>query len=366
MNRPTLIPGMPRVWRGPTELQLGSGPGRAVLLRLPDARVAGVLDLLDGSRSERLVLLDAAERGIPPDDARALLDTLQAAGLALPAAALVPPAVPETARRRLTGEAAALALARPPGSPARTLRRRAAARVLITGRGRLGAGIAVALAEAGVGHVQPELPGTVTPGELAAGPLCGTDIGRSRREAITEAVARAAPGTEGTRRGAATVAVQLDHDEPATLVAEAHSRRRRPHLAVAVREGTAVIGPFVPPTGAPCLACLELHRRERDAGWPGLPRPDVPEPCTVTTALAAVAFATAEVLTFLDGGVPSTLGASAELTAPGHVRRKTWPAHPACDCARPRRPAAPPARDFARPRRPAAPPRRAPEEAPMS
>ena len=25
MNRPTLLPGLPRVWRGPTELQLGSG-----------------------------------------------------------------------------------------------------------------------------------------------------------------------------------------------------------------------------------------------------------------------------------------------------------------------------------------------------
>jgi hypothetical protein len=336
MNRPTLIPGLARVWRGPTELQLGSGPARAVLLQLPDPRVAGLLDLLDGTRSERMVLLEAAQRGIPPGDAQVLLETLQAAGLAFPASALLPP-LSEPARTRLLSEAGALAHLHPRSAPARTLRHRAASRVVISGYGRLGAGIAVALAEAGVGHVQPDLPGEVVAGELPGGPLQQTDVGRPRREAVQAAINRAAPGTEGVRRGDAAVLVQLNHDQPAALVATAHARRRQPHLAVAIREGAAVIGPFVPATGAPCLACLELHRKERDPGWPGLPRPETPEPCAVTTLLAATAFAAAEVLMFLDGATPSTLGAAAEISAAGRFRRRTWPPHPACDCSRPRR-----------------------------
>ena len=353
MNRPTLIPGLPRIWRGPTELQLGADPARAVVLRLPGRRTATVLDLLDGSRSERVVLLHAAELGVPPDEAQALLDTLRAAGLALPAAALVPAALAEESRRRLVGEAAALALAAlagrsPPArrsaeSAARTLRRRAAARVTIAGRGRLGAPIAVALAEAGVGQVQSEVLGRVGPGELAGGPLRADDVGQPRREAISAAVARAAPGSglSRARRTPATLVVQLDPDQPIELVAAAFAQRRQAHLVVSIREGAAVIGPLVPASGAPCLNCLELHRRERDAAWPGVPagsRRDDPEPCAVATLLAATAYAAAEVLTFLDGGLPETLGAAVEISTPGRARRRTWPPHPACDCTRRRPP----------------------------
>ena len=342
MNRPTLIPGLPRVWRGPSELQLGSDPARAVLLQLDDPRTAGVLDLLDGTRPEHAVLLRAAELGVAPEETHALLDALHSAGLVLPAAALLPPSLPPQARRRLTGEAAALALRGPAAGPAEVLRRRATARVMITGRGRLGAPIAVALAEAGVGQVHADLPGAVGPGELAGGPLRGADVGRPRQEAISAAVQRAAPGTNthAVRRGPASLVVQLDHDQPVSLVAAAHAARRQPHLAVTIREGAAVIGPLVAPEGGPCLNCLDLHRRDRDAGWPGPaahPRHDAVEPCTVATLLAATAYATAEILTHLDGGPPQTPGAAAEITAPSRVRRRTWPAHPVCPCARPRR-----------------------------
>ena len=337
MNRPTLIPGLPRVWRGPGVLQLGSDPARALLLRLPDPRTAQVLDLLDGTRSERLVLLRAAELGVPPEDCRALLETLRTAGLILPAASLIPSCLPADVRHRLIGEAAALALRRIT-PPAQTLRRREASRVVLTGHGRLGASIAVALDQAGVGHVHPELSGRVGPGELAGGPLRGSDIGRPRRAAIAEAMSRATPGTAtpGVRRGPATLVVQLDHEQPVSLLAAHHAGRRQPHLAVTIRDGAAVIGPLVPVTGAPCLNCLDLHRRERDAGWPGPPsgpRPEA-EPCAVTTVLAATAFAAAEALAFLDGGRPETLGATAEITAPGRVRRRTWTPHPDCSCAR--------------------------------
>jgi hypothetical protein len=336
VNRPTLIPGLPRVWRGPGELQIGSDPARALLLRLPDPRCERVLDLLDGSRSERLVLLRAAEFGVPPADCRALLDTLRAAGLTLPASALVPPTMPADSRQRLTGEAAALAL-RGSDAPAQILRRRGASQVVLAGHGRLGAAIAVGLAQAGVGHVRPEVTGLVRRGELAGGPLRGADVGRPRRDAIIEALSRSAPGTNhGVRRATATLVIQLDHDEPVALLAASLANRHQPHLAVTIREGAAVIGPLVPALGRPCLNCLDLHRRERDRTWPGPVSAGSAsaEPCAVSTLLAATAYAVAEALAFLDGTVPQTAAATAEITAPGRVRRRSWQPHAECSCAR--------------------------------
>ena len=200
----------------------------------------------------------------------------------------------------------------------------------------LGAPIAVALAQAGVGQVHPEITGDVQRGELAGGPLLPGDVGRPRQAAVTDAVLRAVPKTNvSARRIAPALVVQLDHDQPAALISAALNGRRLPHLAVTVREGVAVIGPLVPAEGRPCLNCLDLHRRERDTDWPGsVSAPSGAEPCTVATLLAATAYAVGEILTFLDDGVPATIGATAEVTAPGVVRRRTWAPHPECPCAR--------------------------------
>lgn len=349
LPRPTLIPGLPRFWRTPGELQLGLDPEHAVLLQLPDPRAAGVLDLLDGRHSERLVLTRAAEWGVPTSETLALLDLLHSAGLVLPSPALLPPALPAGIRHRLTCEAAALALGsagrrsgpRDGPSPARVLRHRRSARVVVSGRGRLGATIAVALAEAGIGHVHPDLSGVVGAAELTGSPLRPEDVGDPRRLAVEAAILRTAPGTgvHPVRRTPASLVVQLAHDEPAALLAAGFTARRQPHLAVAIRDGVAVIGPLVPATGGPCLHCLDLHRRERDGGWTGAPAAAAggAEPCAVATLLAATAYATGEVLAFLDGGTPETVGAAVEIAAPGRFRRRTWVPHPACACQQRRR-----------------------------
>ncbi len=335
--RPTLIPGLPRAWRTPNTLQLGHDPARAVLIDLPDPRAAALLDLLDGTRSERAALTEAAAAGARLGDARELLDTLHAAGLVIPAAALLPPTAGEPVQSRLINEAAALALRRTadPLTPAQILRRRAAARVVITGRGRLGAGIAIALAEAGVGHVHPDLAGAVTRAELAGGPLRAADAGGPRAAAVAAALANAVPGTrtQAVRKPEPDLTVQLDHDQPVALLAAAYARRRQPHLAVTVREAAVQIGPLVPSTGAPCLNCVDLYRRDRDAGAGSEGRPAGAELCAVATVLAATAYAAAEVLAFLDGQTPQTRGASVEIATPAQIRRRTWPPYPGCGCA---------------------------------
>ncbi|HEX8628495.1 MAG TPA: hypothetical protein VF755_10035, partial [Catenuloplanes sp.] len=262
--------------------------------------------------------------------------------------------LPEAVRRRLSPEATALALHAPAraGTPAQLLRRRAAARVVITGRSRLGAPVAVALAQSGVGHVFGDLAGQVTVAETAGGPLVPADAERPRSVAVAEAVRRAAPDTEvgPVRRGHAAIVVVLGHDRPAALLAAAYAQRRQAHLALAVRDGVAVVGPLVTPAGGPCLNCLDLHRRDRDPQWPQVAAQLAPgagehaEPCTVPTLLSAAAYAAAEVLAYLDRGCTGLVGGALEITSPGSTRRRTWPPHPRCPC-RPGRGTAPTSRD---------------------
>lgn len=323
MTRPTLIPGLRRLWRGRHRLQLGVAPARAVIVELPDPGAAEVLDLLDGTRSVRTALTQARRRGVREADAQALFEQLCRAGLVISSQALMPTGIAEPRRGRLLPEAAALAL-RPagPGEPAQILRRRDAARVMISGNGPLVAPMAVALAASGVGHVALDL----------------TDPAEQRR--VAALVAEHAPGTRTTplRLSEVTFVVQVGEHAPAVLVAERLAGRGLAYLAISVRDGTAIVGPLVPPAGSPCLNCIDLHRTDRDPEWPALaaqlatdPRPPV---CAAVTTLIAAGVAAGEVLRWLDGVTPDTHGATLDITTGSRPRRRSWPPHPECGCGR--------------------------------
>ena len=336
----TLLPGLRRLWRDAQTVQFGTDPRRAVVLEFADPALVRVLDLLDGSRTEPAVVRAAAAFGVPEPATVALLAVLRDGGLAVEAHTLVPAGLPEPVRRRLAPEVAALAL-RGDGTPAAALRRRGTARVLVTGYGRLAVPVAAALAQAGVGHVDPALSGRTRLDDATLGGLLPADADRPRGTAAAEAVSRTAPSAlvRPLRDGAATFVVQVGAPRPAGLTALAFGRRRLPHLAVDVRDGVAFVGPLVPPAGTPCLNCVDLHRRDRDPAWPALAAqlstgPETPPPCSVATLLATVAYAVDEVLTYLDGGSPQTIGTTIEISGPGRERRRTWAPHPLCDCAR--------------------------------
>lgn len=343
--RPTLLPALRRLWRDSHRLQLGTDPDRAVVLELANPTSARLLDLLDGTRTEPRLIGEAVRQGIDAGDVTAILNTLRAAGLVVDSRSLRPVGIPDPVRRRLDREAAALALRGPgrgvrPNRAAAVLGRRLAARVVVTGASLLAVPIACALAAAGVGRVDPRVHGVAKITDALPGGLAIDDAHRPRAVAAADAVRRAAPDAarRTLRAGEATFAVLVGDAAPSALTALSLGRRRLPHLAVTLRDAAVVVGPLVRPGITPCLNCLDLRRADCDPCWRTVAAqlatsPDSAEPVAATTALAAVAYATAEVLAHIDGGTPTTLGATVEITEPGRVTRRRWAPHPRCGCA---------------------------------
>ncbi|WP_117213190.1 hypothetical protein, partial [Allorhizocola rhizosphaerae] len=314
--RPTLLPGLRPLWRDRHHVQLGTDPRQAVVLELPHPAAAKLFDMLDGSHTEPMIIAELARIGLPEDEAREVLAVLTGTGLVVAADTLMPPAVPAERRGRIAREAAALALRfrQRPASPATILHRRHTARVIIAGDGPVAAHLITTLAEAGVGTV-----GKVTEAGDTAKPVISADRSPTVR-ADSAFVVQIGRLVDVGRRGA---------------------RQRPPRLVFGVRDGVAIVGPLIPSDRGPCLRCLDLHRTDRDPAWPQLVAQleTDPGPCAAATLMTAAGFAAAEVLTFIDGGDPTTIGTTVEIDGVAPWRRRTWTPHPACDCTPRTRPA---------------------------
>jgi hypothetical protein len=373
--RPLLLPHVRRLWRDGNTLQLGTDPRLATVLELDNPVTVRVLDLLDGTRTERAVIAAAGEFGVPARDAEAMLAALRDGGLIVSERALLPVGLTDHQRERMAREAGALALtdlvaksaaADTPGmpedgpacpngthvrgregtraSPAEMLRRRASARVLVAGHAWLGALVAASLGAAGIGRIDPALDGWTRVDDAMIGGLLPADAHRSRASAAADAVRRVAPEAVVTplRQGTATFVVRVGSRPGSALATRGVRQRTAPRLDVYLRDGVVVVGPLVLPGRGPCGECLELHRRDRDRAWPALAAQlatgrDVTEACAVTTALAGAAYAVEEILRHTDGRPVRTVGATVEVAGPGAARRRSWPPHPRCDCYRRRR-----------------------------
>ncbi|MBA2477754.1 MAG: TOMM precursor leader peptide-binding protein, partial [Sporichthyaceae bacterium] len=110
-----------------------------------------------------------------------------------------------------------------------------------------------------------------------------------------------------------------------------------PHLLAYVRETTGVVGPLVVPGSTGCLLCLDLHRRDRDPGWPvvalQLGRGAATSACDVGLATLVAAQAALQALAHLDGTETVVRDATLETSLrSGATRRRSWSPHPGCGC----------------------------------
>lgn len=197
------------------------------------------------------------------------------------------------------------------------------------------------LAAAGVGRVRVCSDGEAKLHQAMPGGIAPTDEGLLLAVAAETAVRRAAPEAD-------TTPIPVDQRPDLTILAvdaPVPDERRRalhaadaPYLVVELGVDHGVVGPMVLPGLTSCLQCADLHRRDRDSAWSALaiqltiprrygPSSDV----AVATVIGGVA--ALQALTFLDGGEPACLDGTLELRMPDwRLRRRSWPAHPGCDC----------------------------------
>jgi hypothetical protein len=296
---------------------------------------------------------------VPGADAelvRRLLELLTASGVLLDAERpLAPAELSATERARLDPDLASWSLlparAAEPSTglspdPVRRFRVRRTAWVRVVGAGRVGALVASLLAAAGTGRVEvvddrPVRAGDVAPGGHAVGSV-GRRRGRSAAEAA-RAVSSSVRTDPADGRPDLVVlcpdgAVPGDHG---ALVAAG-----TPHVVATAYERVAVVGPLVRPGRSACLTCLDLHRVDRDPGWPlvaaqltargrRLDGQPFALSCDVVLATAAAALVSAAALAHVDdpGGDHDLVGARLELRPPGTApRRRSWAPHPRCGC----------------------------------
>jgi hypothetical protein len=336
---PLLPPSTPLLPGSDGSLRVGGTDGRAGLRVASGAGwAAEVLRGLDGRRSQRAVLADAARDGRDAGEVAHLLAALRAAGLLVDLEAadlLAADAGPAAADR--TAAELPTAVATGPGA----WRARKAAAVVVEGATRVGAPLAALLAASGVGRVSVSDPGLATAGDAVVGGLSAADEGRPRALAAAEAVRRVSPLTDlrPLPAGAAADVVVLARPWAASDPLTAGLQRGGvPHLVATVRGETGVVGPLVVPGATACLRCADLHRRDADPEWPltaaALTGRNAPARGATVTCLLTAALAAVQVLAFLDGrAAPVTLDAALELRPPDLAPRlRRWRPHPSCAC----------------------------------
>ena len=302
----------PVLRRGPGQVQVGVGTGRALVLDGLGEDEIAALRQLDGTHPVPAPLTSGSGA-----DA---LEVLRAEGLVADNRPV--PDLPPSARALLEADAQALLRVggRPDGGYA-ALSTRRAAHVLVLGRGALPGGVAQTLRRAGVGGVQ-------------VGTWAGDEWEQAR--AAEEAVA-----------DPALVVLCCSHAlDP--RVGAGFRRHGIPVLPVVLGSTEATVGPLVHGIGpaaagepAPCLHCLDLTRTDLDPAWPAvlaqLTRPAVgapPEVAGETSLVAMAAAMTAMVALGALDGQPLPVGRSLEVGLPWPgVRQRDWPVHPRCSCA---------------------------------
>lgn len=344
-------PGVHVLEVSPGARQLGIGAGSLLLRNLQDTDLAflaalrhGVPDGTETAAAEALSL--------PPERTASLLEVL---GPLLVRQEPAAPPVPSLRAERLLPDAQRLSLAyRSNGED--TVRRRAAATVLVDGLGRTGALLARTLASAGTGTLLLADPGAVSPADVGTA-YAVTDIGMNRAAAVKRHVFRIDPTLQVLVVSGATGRPGNTSVDLAVSVRTLGSGRGEgrpadvaggiPHLVLTAQEDGWDVGPLVVPGATPCLECLDRHRADTDPGWYAAvdalsrlagsgagPEGLVPGGEESAGAALAAGAAAAAALVFLDGvNRPALYSAVLRLrAADGYPRLQKLDYHPACGC----------------------------------
>ena len=346
-TRPQLRPGLRRVWRDPTTMQVGLFPGPGVVLAGLRPGDEAVLSALDGVHDLDQVRQVAASHQVGRRRVQELLALLDRARLLVGEDRHQPldrahlTRLGESARARLRPDTEAWSLVHDTDG-LMLAAGRAGQHVLVHGAGRVGSAIAATVSAAGVGAVSIRDSRAVRPGDILPAGVAAPDDGGSWRQAMGAALERVtgAPTSRAPASDPPDLVVLVGEQVLDARVGDDLVRRDVPHLGVVVGTDRVVVGPLVLPGRSACLRCLDLHRRDRDPAWPHLVAQLIGG-CGVAvgeTALctAAAGIAALQVLGQLDGQVrPDAVGRTLELTLPhGSVRRRAWGPHTGCGCAR--------------------------------
>lgn len=354
IGRPQLWPGLPRVWRDASTLQVGLSPASGAVVTGLRAGDDAVVSALDGTRTLPELRVLAEQQGVAPERVDLIVRLMHDAGLLVrsrpgdraPDRADLA-SVDVRARRRLLPDTRAWAGAYgEAGDGLALVVQRQHRHVRVEGDGRVAAAIATTLASAGVGTVTVAAGRPVRDGDVLPAGAGVADVGTSAVAAVGRAVARVSSGAAAPRPGGPgrpDLTVLVADDVVDSRRGDDLVRHDVPHLAVVTSPDRVVVGPLVLPGRTACLRCLDLHRRDRDPGWPqvaaqllsgggrnGCGRGET------ASATAAAGLAALQVLVHLDGhAVPVSVGRTLELTLPhGLVERRAWRLHPGCGCAR--------------------------------
>ena len=333
-------PGTPVLDRGKGSLQLGTDLRWALVLSGLSEPESAWLRAAATRRHQSL--LDAARRHQVDAERRSqITDLLVRCGY------LVEPAAADaeiTAPARGAADVAVLGSLRPDGAGLATLAQRARCAVAISGLGRIGSGIALHLATAGVGAVVLGDRSPVQVSDLGLGVYRQQDVGRSRERVLREILHERSP------KAGVSLELEAAVRPDVVVVTAAHAadpqRHDRlvgaglAHLPVVVREADVVVGPLVLPGSSPCVRCLDLHTRDVDGVWPKLAEQlreayaEAGAPEETTLAATASALAAGQVLAQLDGARPVAVGAVLEIALPEALPRvRPVRPHPECGCS---------------------------------
>jgi len=293
-------------------------------------------------------LQDAAHRAKPPaaiaashqvayERAAAISATLKHAELLLtnPTPPKSKPVISnEIATLNSAAELPALSALRPDGDGHQTLLTRAQRTVAISSGCRIGAGLALLLATAGVGRVIILDDGPVLDTDL--GPYRACHLGLPRRNAIAQLVAEVAPAVQVTADGTSDVVVSVEFGTQTSAYFGPLLSLATPHLPIATQEASAEVGPFMLPNQTACAHCLQLTRSSVDASWAGLVS-EIARHAAIgveaTVACATIGLAAGQVLSYIAGVRPALLNQLATISAPDLLPRLTEvPPHPDCGC----------------------------------